>query len=383
MSITVVSSPNTTQPAYNQMLFSITSTRTAEPNFNFIADVYVAGVLVSRLLFPKQPGSTGITIDISPVIKNYVTYDMANVYSATWAFNSNSQIAYFVQFGELYDVATVPTVFANLTRNPTSGSKYALNSIFDFEQFTPNIMASYNVSTFGYLLKNNSITIKEGQDLFLSYYDPSAVVNSGKVLSGLPEYIVASPSVANQYVYNISVLWSEIVSQGLDTAVIANGFYDVELYDNSTAVVATIRVAVNSCQEKFPIYRLHWLNNLGGWDSYNFNKVSQESETIDRSQFKKITPLGYTANTRLITTYNTTIKDNVLCTSDWLSDDESVWMKSLLESPIVMLERDDNTFVPINLSDSAYDVKKYMNGRALHNLSIRFDLTYNRYRQSL
>jgi hypothetical protein len=24
-----------------------------------------------------------------------------------------------------------------------------------------------------------------------------------------------------------------------------------------------------------------------------------------------------------------------------------------------------------------------MNGRALHNLSIRFDLTYNRYRQSL
>jgi hypothetical protein len=58
-------------------------------------------------------------------------------------------------------------------------------------------------------------------------------------------------------------------------------------------------------------------------------------------------------------------------------------MKSLLESPIVMLERDDNTFVPINLSDSAYDVKKYMNGRALHNLSIRFDLTYNRYRQSL
>ena len=381
MSITVVSSPNTTQPAYNQMLYSITSSKTAELNFNFIADVYVAGVLVSRLVFPKQPGSTGITIDISPVIKNYVTYDMANVYATSWAFNSNSQVAYYVQFGEVY--GSMPVVYPDLTRNPTSGNKYALNSIFDFEQFTPTIMASYVVSSFGYLLKNNSITIKAGQDLFLSYYDPTTVVNSGKVLSGIPNYLVASPSSANQYVYNISVLWSEIVSQGLATGVLANGYYDVTLYNNVTAVIATIRVTVDSCQEKFPIYRLHWLNNLGGWDSYNFNKVSQESESIDRSQVKKITPLGYTANTRLITTYNTTITDSVLCTSDWLSDTESVWMKSLLESPIVMLEREDNTIVPINLTDSAYDVKKYMNGRTLHNLTIRFDLTYNRYRQSL
>lgn len=383
MSITVVSSPNTVQPAYNQMLYSITSSKTAEANFNFIADVYVTGVLVSRLLFPKQPGSTGITIDISPVIKNYVTYDMANVYASTWAYNSNSQIGYYVQFGELYDVSGIPTTFANLTRNPTSGSKYATNSIFDITEFTPTILASYKVSNYGFLVKKNTITIKEGQDLFLSYYDPDTVVQLGKVLSGIANYPLASPSTANQYTYNVSILWSEIVSQGVDTAVLNNGYYDVVLYNVSAVPIVTLRITVDTCAAIYPMYRLHWLNNLGGWDSFNFDKVSQAGETIDRSQFKKVTPLGVTASDRLKTNYNTMITDNVLVQSNWISDSESEWLQSLLESPIVFLETEANVFVPINITDSGYDIKKYMNGRALHNLSLRFEYTYNRYRQSL
>jgi len=383
MSIAIISSTLTNQPAYNQMIFDVSSTNAGQTNFNFIADVYAGGVLVSRLAFPKQPSVNTVKMDISPVMKNYITYDLENVYGALWAANTNSQKDYYVQFGESY--GATPTIYPNLTRNPTSGSKYAYNSIFDFEQFTAAILADYKIDTYGFLLMNDEITIKAGQDLYLSYYDPNQLITDISITAPgtTPVGPINISPGAGQFIFNIGMSWSRLTAYGLNGFATNGGSYTISVYASGDPdPVWEITVTVESCVDKFEIYRLHWLNQLGGWDSYNFTKNSLLSEDIDRTQFKKVTPLNYTVNDRLKVNYNTLITDKVQCSSDWLTDTESTWLQSLLESPIVLLER-TSTMIPIQLTASSYDIKKYLTERTLHQLTIDFEYSYNRYRQSL
>ena len=383
MSISIISSPQTNQPAYNQMIFNVSSTNAGQTNFNFLADVYVGSTLVSRLLFPKQPNVNTIKIDISPVMKNYITYDIENVYSTIWAANTNSKANYYVQFGEVYDVSGVPTTFANLTRNPTSGNKYSYNSIFDFEEFTPTILASYAVETYGFLESNpESITIKNGQDVFLTYYDPNHVVEEVYfTTTGSPPIITPIASTGTDYGYNLGIKWSNLST--IASQILVNGFYDVTLYDIGGDPITTTRIIVETCSDKYDLYRLNWLNNLGGWESFNFDKVSTQNYGIDRKQFKKPTPLGYDVNDRLKTNYNTTITESIRISSNWITDEQAEWIEGLLTSPIVLVDKGNGVRIPINITDSNYEVRKYLNGRQLHNLGLTFEYSYNNYRQSL
>jgi hypothetical protein len=363
------------------MIFNVSSTNAGQTNFNFLADVYVSGILVSRLTFPKQPGVNTINIDISPVMKNYITYDIENVYSTIWASNLNSKSAYYVQFGEVY--GSTPTIYANLTRNPTSGSKYAYNSIFDFEEFTPTVLQNYTVDTIGFLQNNpENITIKNGQDVFLSYYDPNQiVVNMYLSTTGAAPIITTTTSSGSNYGFNLGIKWSNLSS--IASQILVNGFYDISLYDIGGDPITTTRVIVESCFDKYDIYRLMWLNNMGGWESFNFDKVSIQNYGIDRKQFKKPTPLGYDVNDRLKTNYNTTITESIRVTSNWITDDQAEWIQGLLTSPIVLLDKGNGIRIPINITDSNYEVRKYLNGRQLHNLALTFEYSYNNYRQSL
>ena len=383
MSITIIQSPYTNQPAYNQMVFDVSSSNAGQPNFNFLADVYVSGTLVSRLVFPKQPNSSRLLFDISPVMKNYITYDLENVYGAILAVNNNSVAPYYVQMGEVYDVSGIPTTYTNLTRNPTSGNKYAFNSIFDFEQFTPNILNTYRVESYGLLrTSQNDITIKSGQDLFISFYDPNQVVENIYITtSGSSPIIVTGLNTGTNFIFNFGVKWTDLTS--LHSQIAINGFYDITTYDSLGDPILTKRITVETCTDKFTMYRLHWLNQLGGIESYNFDKVSEQTESIDRSQFKKVTPLNYSADDRLKVNYNTVITDNILINSNWLSDADFQWLQGLAESPIVWFEQEDNNIIPIQITNSNYETKKYLNGRRLHQMSLNIEYSYNRYRQSL
>jgi len=378
MSIAIISNPNVNQPAYNQMVFDVSSTNAGQTNFNFIVDVYVSGINVSRSAYPKQPGTNKILIDISPVMKNYVTYDIENVYNTVAAANRRAQTDYYVQFGESY--GSTPAIYADLKRFPNTLTDHVYNSIFDFEQFTPNILNSYKIETFGCLNINKTITIKQGQDLYISYYDPNLKVYS----ISTPKYgIIANPSVAGQFHYNLSIKWDDIVAWGLVASITAFGYLDIIFSDSLGNYVYGFQITYETCLDKFTMYRLHWMNQLGGWEAWNFDKVSTIDENIDRSQFKKFTPLNYSTNDRLKVNYNTVITDVINVQSNWVTDTEAAYLRALFESPLVILETSTNAMIPINITESNYESEKYLNGRTLHNVSLTFEYSYNRYRQSL
>lgn len=380
MAINIISNPNSVVSAFNQMAFNVSSTQAGQTNFNFIADVYVSGITnaVSRIAIPKQPSVNTCLIDASPILKNYVKNDFFNVSSTYCEPNINSRAKYYVQFGELYDVSGIPTIYDNLKRFPTSGSNTAVNAIFDFEDFNTNVWNGYDVSGFGFLTEiPERITIEQGQELRLSFYDPSNLIRYLYV-DGIYEDAIIANKVSGEFLYNVNI--KNLLGQAAPYQTI--GTHTITLANSFVTAVKTITIEIVAACSKFDTIRLHWLNNLGGWDSYNFTKQSLKSMDIDRKQFKKMQSINYSKSDRLKTNYNTTITDKLQINSDWISDEMADWFQGLLTSPIVYLERGADNFIAVNITNSNYLIQQYLNARKLHNLQLEIEYSYNRYTQT-
>jgi hypothetical protein len=388
MAITINSSTNTHSAAYNQMLFNISSNNTAQPNFYFVADVYVrvsgVDVLAARLLYPKQLGSTSVTIDISDVIKNYVTYQFG--FGSSVTPDLNGQIDYFVQFGEAYDVGIALTFYTNLARNPSSNYKYAYNLVFGFEDAIGDVMNEYRTDNFGFLTyETETQQVEQGDKVLWSYFDPSGITRKITILKG-EEYSEVITPTSGKFKYNVvpTILMSVFFPA---PNLYETGEYTIQLKDQFDQVLCTKLLNVNTPCGKYETFRLHWFNTLGGWDSYNFTKVDTQSINIDRKSFKKIQSMPYAVSDRLVTPYNTRITDEITINSDWVSDDVAEWIENLFTSPVVFLERQNPTeltpvMIAINVTNSSYEKRKFSNGRQLHNVTLTFNYSYDRYTQS-
>ena len=401
MAITVNTVPATLSPAHNQQIYVITSNNTAQPNFNFLVDIYMGSTLISRLSYPKQPSSTQLKFDVMPVLRNYVTYDIENLLANLQVFpfypNMNSEKDYHIWFGEVYDVSGISTVASGLTRSPGSGNRKVLNWIFDFEEATPAInLANYDIGTTNRVLyvtpqlhaaNTPKYTIQEGQSLFCSILDKDSTdIAEISVDSNGVGNDIGVAGTTNRMHYNISIgydLLKLVVTQTDIDTITANGFYNVFIRDGGGDTLAAVRVEIDKCKTKFETVRLHWLNNIGGWESFNFTMNNQHVLDIDRKNFKKVQSLGYNKYDRLTTQYNTTIQDTFTINSDWLNDDMLLYMQTLAISPVVLWEKPNGNIIAVTLSNQQYEQQKYLNGRTMHNVSFDVEPSYNRYRQTL
>jgi len=387
MAITKVTVPDDFIGAFNQVVYKISSNNTAQPNFNFIVDIKetTTSTLLARLKYPKQPAVTDLTFDIGDVLKNSVSYDFLNAQAAYVAANTNSRLKYYVEFRELYDVATVPTLSAVLASDPATPSassyKFATNAIFDFEDFTPTSYINCNVSGFGFLNANTSVNenIEITQNKILTFFDPNRIVAKIVLLSG--STVVQSITLpAKEHLFNINAGKWIIDTSGLT---LANETYVVQLKTSGDVLLATKTFTYTPQCSNYSTVRLHWLNKLGAFESFNFIMNSRKSEDIERKQFKAALPIGYLKSDRLKTNFNTTINDKISINSDWISEEQSILLEQLATSPAIYLERSATNFVAVNITNQNYEIKKYLDDRKLFNLSFDIEYTYSRYRQSL
>jgi len=182
------------------------------------------------------------------------------------------------------------------------------------------------------------------------------------------------------YVYNIAPQLISGFSLNPNTAYyVTELYYTIGLIDVTLASYTTY---IDDSCSNFDVYRLHWLNQYGGWEAFNFNKLSVPSVEVNRKQYKKFQALDYSPLDRLKTNYNTEIVDTVRLNSDWITDEQATWLESLFLSPVIWLEL-NGEFTAVQLSDTNYEVREYLNGRTLHNITCNMQYSYNRYRQSL
>ena len=397
--ITISSNPYNWQNSFNEMVFNVSSNMSLASGFQFLVDVNVSGQTnpVTRLTFPKQPNTGSIQININEVIQNYVSYNMLSSFNASGLRRlTDCRAPYWVGFGEIYNNASgIPVIYDNLASFGSSAlPKYGTNAVFNFQDWNALAYQSYALSRSNQKSLNQETfidTIRLDQNRVIQLFDVSGNIfdvsnviynESGVALYGATYQVnrvtdICSINVGKRSWEGLGSTWNTFLNSASASYII------VTLRDNTASTLYSRRINLDTSCPKYDIYRLHWLNNLGGFDSFNFNKVSVKKTEIERKQFKRFQPLGYSESFRGKTNYYTKFTDRVTLNSDGLTDAQWEGLKELFTSPVIYLEQDNNTLLSINILESNYDELNYSTNRNINNLTFTIEYAFDQYRQTL
>lgn len=411
MAITILQQCSPLQPAYNELIHLVNSTNKAQTNFKYICDVYVNGALVTRLDTPPHPTyGTGL-FNPARIIEDSVNNDI-DLTTYGFGLNSNSNCYYQLKFGESYGSSSSgTTAYPNMT---STSNKYVWNAIYDYEDFVGYSSGTINAgvptggSALARLLTNSpssgDIQFTENAYLYVNSMTSGTIDYAYIVTKDSSNATINAVKVNNQYKANPGgegrflrfssspnninqISATHILGGAVQPIILSTDYaYTIQFFNASNvAVTEQFRYTINSPCTKYVSYRFHFLNKLGGYDSFTFYKQNTFNSEIKRETYKanlgtqSASTQSYTAQQRAITQYNTKIKDTISCNSDWISEAQSVWLEELVTSPDVYVEK-SGVLVPINLLNSNYE-RKFVVNKHLFNLKIDWQYSYERQRQ--
>ncbi len=410
--ITILQAPNKFQPAYNPINYVVSSDKTAEDNFSFVADIYITGVSNPSYVRIKQaidPVAGFGVFDIHRIVENFLSHDIGT--GVGWQRNTNSFAEYQVKFGEEFGLSTSgTTVYSNLTLGSVN---YAYNAVFDFLGFqdytqTPYVIAGSSSTNKWLTNQPTTVNIGDSERAWLhaqtdtsgsiyyaeikTYDSAGALIQTIKILN---PYQAASSDQSKFIRFgsgpdNLNDITIDSIEAGAQPFITASvSYYTVQMTTFAGAATSELKTftIIDQCSN-YTKYRLHFLNKMGGFDSFTFNRVSRPLSTIERQSYKKnlgtLTPItgafGYAKSDRQDTVFDTNIKDNITINSDWITETESAWLEELVTSPVVFLDDATHGLVAINITDTGYETRKSVNDKVF-NLVVNFQYTYNRKRQ--
>lgn len=392
------------------MPFVVTSTNYAQANFQYLFDIYVSGVTgYIRIAVPSDPTYTQGYLDVSRVLRNYVNQNGSeDITENEFGFHkcTNSLIAYEVKVGEQYGVASGVTNYTDLT---VTGTKYGHNEVLNPHDYNLYVGANQPIETSGDVLSNKPLTTympsTQPNDMYLHYltgtsgtiyflqiqtYDSSGsllgtykIANSFQAVS---TYDMRRMRVAcGVYQLNAATLYSGV------QPVIDNNVYRYVLnLTNFAGSAQTPAHTVYIDSRCFPIgrqhYQLHWKNIRGGYDSFVFPLVSRFKRDIKRETFdRKLGQLSNHTWSYQDLDAGTTVIDTVLTprwelTTDWISEDESLWLMELIESPVVYFY-DSLYYYRCIVTSPVESERKTIDNSVLFNLTITIELSMKEWRQ--
>jgi hypothetical protein len=134
--------------------------------------------------------------------------------------------------------------------------------------------------------------------------------------------------------------------------------------------------------------RVAWVNSRAGWDYWNFQLKSERTTQIERKQYNSVLKTdfdyGFTGaaiqpfrpTTRMLTDRSNLNTTSLLVTSDWLSDNEFTFLRSLLVANQVQIietsEVDGKTcyrITPVSIEQTSFAEQKSKDGK-LHNITL-------------
>jgi hypothetical protein len=156
-------------------------------------------------------------------------------------------------------------------------------------------------------------------------------------------------------------------------------YYIIEILNAAGLVVAVRYVFYNAelygqwdC--RYTPVRLAWVNSRSGWDYFNFIKKNEITDTIERKQYKQTRWRGgspfYLSSDRVLTDRETLVTQSLSVTSDWVQENEYVFLRSLLVSNQVHIVNDDGSFTPCSLEDTSFLERRERNGK-LYNVAFK------------
>jgi hypothetical protein len=338
MAITIVQSPENRASMHDDLWHVVTSNNTGQAGFKYVFDIYISSTLVARIkLFPDPNEDCG-TFNAGNIIRNYwTTYFKPNTTQTAFSHSTNGiYVAYTIKFGEEYG----GTLYTNLTEaNYTAFNFY--NPIF--RDWSTSYLDTFDGK---WLTGRDRSALECGysEKLYISYFnfgfpDVSQALKvtvdggaeqtgSGNLTNALQIFDV-SPGAINAY-FGSTVIPSTATQ------------YRVRI---NSGDYLTIKLACN----RYEVETLHFLNSLGGYDTMTFRLVNREERTATRESYQRP---GWEVVSDTVARYdsfkkmyagrvNHVISQGVTfrLTSDFLTETDHTWLRDLIMSPEVYLEK--------------------------------------------
>jgi hypothetical protein len=288
----------------------------------------------------------------------------------------------------------VPMNFNFLGANDTAWYAYSDRTIDTSNWYLRNSSPYVNLATEPYV-----VTIfSRWNDLGCLTFSTSNAL-TGNTL----DYIDITWVATNNTFTNTQILITAnqpLVHMGLYPGCVANimpantAYYYIIGRDSLDNRVSAIYLFVNEEEQgnwnqncNFTPVRLGWVNSRGGWDYWNFQLKSERTTQIERKQYNSVLKTDFNygfgggdqpfyAGTRMLTDRSNLNTTSLLVTSDWLSDAEFTFLRSLLTSnQVQIIENQDYAdtgcyrVTPVSIEQTSFAEKKSSEGK-LQNLSL-------------
>lgn len=424
MAMTIAQGPSGRRniPAYNPIDYVVTSTNTGQANFEFICDLYITGVTFAggasyfRMKAPVDPTYGVGHFDVAPVIQRYLTGDIGNdIYGFQQC--GNSVVEFQPKFGESYGPSSGITVYTNQIF-PSANT--AFNGSLETLEYKDYVYTDYTADTNAVvnLLSNapSSGTVRSSQNQWVyvmaatsgivKFANVNVYTGSGgsKVLGNTYRvmnhaYHDAGTTVANRMLRfpcggaNLNNIVSSSISPSTNdgiTSLISQTITAWEIYFTDSSRNRTTDsywvILDNPCTDH-DIYRIHFKNKYGAYDSFNFIRANQVSTEITRNKYEKVmgefksaSSYVYNKTDAFITNYNTSYKPTIRLNSDWITESQSTWLEELLTSPDIRMEDSSSNLIPMILLETNYTHRQHKTDK-IFNIQISMQYTFINTRQ--
>ena len=240
----------------------------------------------------------------------------------------------------------------------SSNSKFLTNysgykNIKPYEYETENLMYEVTSPTFSYILNTY-----DSNSTLIGTYTHSFVLS------------------VNRKYYSFPTGTRNLVTT-FATASLFNGVYsyDLSIYESGGSRLSELlsRKIDYTCS-LYEDVRIVFLNRMGGYDYWTFNKDNKRTANITRTEYKKVLPALYTIGERGQTTLSQNIEYTYSLNSDWVTEYEYSFLEELVTSPNVFIVKSDATLIPINITDTSYQIKTQLRDK-LFNMTINYKLS--------
>lgn len=358
------------------------------PNFKYIIDIFYGLELIGTIKAVPNPSTKYGVFNLGNIVRNYVNSRMiANTIvdydTKDYGVNISIQAGYeygtiVTQYhnvtadskwyfnhynGRLYGNYTWLSYYANgfISNRPDKTNVIFGQPLFySFLTTTSNTIAA-ELMRVSFATYNSSYSRTGGTSINITYEEFQAKIFNLNALNinSLVGYSLITP---NTYALRINVLCKN--AEG-DTVNVDSPYF------------------IYTCEPKYSVKTLVFMNKLGGYDSYDFYKVSKKSYEIEKKEYSRI-PYDISSTTGTMTyytnenfiidrqiTYYGNYKEKIVVNSDNINEDTYKWLAELILSPQIFLF-ENGMFVPMLIKATNYDFKTKIVDK-IFNLQIELD----------
>lgn len=395
MAITILQQPSSFSSAHDDVWWNVYSTNSSIAGYKFVCDIYVASIQVARLKAFPNPSSLKAQFNVANVLRNYIAKYFRPVAGVLAIDTHDIYVEYTIKFGEEYG----GTLYTNVATATSRVFNYAVDYLptyqsawVDAQTYEADYDAGGNLLTRSpYQISVPNIGYPSSYFIsnMIAMYSPVEYTLSARALNnGVWTSWVTGPAIPDCSTLGVFNVAPSYINTYLGTSLIntTTTQYEVDIAEDIPGSIATIQANV-LCTDKYQPITLHFLNSLGGYDSFVFGLVNRQSRTNESKSFEtlewELNPITTNTMDRYdpygvfyggMKTFANQQTITFKLISDYVTLQQYYWLNDLIRSTEVYMGVGADRYMPVTLKTTQWTEKKRYTDK-VYNLEVDIEVS--------